>query len=234
MKIERDVAVIVCAGPSLDLLTPRAWRDIANAGAIVSVNGAPAAYACLRHNVPFTVVAAMDICLGLYQRVPSLESIWNSTPAWRVTSTDGPHVPAESYLREVDEQHGIHGWSDDPDEGYRGGSTGMIIGNWMANDWAERPRAGKRVPLRGFRKLAYVGLDMHPHDGRHAGGAGLHSSGFARSAEQHRSVCDAWGRFCREGAKRGVEIVNLTPGTALDTIPRVTVPEEWLVRSAVA
>ena len=232
MRIDRDVAVIVCAGPSLELFTPRAWGDIARAGAIVSVNGAPAAHAC--RDVPFTMLAAMDICLGLYERVPGLEAIWRSTPAWRVTSVDGPHVEAESYLREVDEQYGIHGWSDDPDEGYRGGSTGMIIGNWIANRWGTIPHSTKPVHPRGFRKLAYVGLDMRANDGRHAAGAGLHASGFASSIEQHRSVCEAWGRFCREGNARGVEIVNLTPGTGLTTMPRADVPEEWLARSAVA
>ncbi|HEY0144312.1 MAG TPA: hypothetical protein VGF48_25730 [Thermoanaerobaculia bacterium] len=232
IRIDRDVAAIVCAGPSLDLLTPQAWSDLAHAGAIVSVNGAAAADAC--RDLPFTILAAMDICLGLYQRVPALESIWTSTAAWRVTSADGPHVEAESYLREVDEEHGVHGWSDDPDEGYRGGSTGMIIGNWMANRWASTPQSAKPIPPRGFRRLAYLGLDMQPNDGRHAAGAGLHSSGFARSREQHQRVADAWGLFCREGKSRGVEIVNLTPGSGLTTMPRVEVPAGWLSRSAVA
>lgn len=221
MKIDRDVAVIVCAGPSLDLLTPRAWSEIANAGAIVSVNGAPAAHAC--RNVPFTMLAAMDICLGLYERVPGLEAIWKTTTAWRVTSADGPHVEAESYLREVDEEHGVYGWSDHPDEGYRGGSTGMIIGNWIANRWGTIPATTRPVHPRGFRKLAYVGLDMRADDGRHAAGAGTHLSGFARTPEQHRRVCEAWGLFCREGNARGVEIVNLTPNTGLETMPRSAV-----------
>lgn len=226
MRIDGDVAVIVCAGPSLDRLTPRAWSDIAHAGAIISVNGAAAAEAC--RDVPFTMLAAMDICHGLYERVPRLESIWKTTSAWRVTSTDDVVTEAESRLREVDEEHGVHGWSDDPDEGYRGGSTGMIIGNWIANRWRTAPRSAKPVHARGFRKIAYVGLDMRPNDGRHASGAGSHTSGFARTPDRHRRVADAWGLFVREGRTRGVEIVNMTPGTGLGTVPRIDVPEDWV------
>lgn len=238
--ITHDTAVIICAGPSLDALPAHAWRAVANAGAIVAVNGACAATACARHGVRFTLLAAMDLNLGLVERVPRLAEVWKTTPAWRVTSADASDVEAESYIVEVDEEHGVHGWSDQADEGYKGGSTGMIIGNWLANRWASdtasiRERravaslTGKAIHPRGFRRLAYLGLDMQPLDGRHADGAGTHASGFAGSLERHARVSAAWGLFCTEAAKRGVEVVNLTPGTALETMPRASLPEWSLV-----
>jgi hypothetical protein len=240
MNIDRDVAVIVCAGPSLDALPPRAWDDVAHAGAIVAVNGACAASACARQGVRFTLLAAMDLSHGLDERVPRLAEVWKTTPAWRVTSVDAADVEAESYLVEVDEEDGVDGWSDHPDEGYKGGSTGMIVGNWIANPWPDdttsiRERRavassrGKTIHPRGFRKLAYLGLDMRPLDGRHADGAGIHASGFSDSVEHHRRVCDGWGKFCTEAARRGVEVVNLTPGTGLETMPRVALPHWSLV-----
>ncbi|HUP60953.1 MAG TPA: hypothetical protein VNA69_11090 [Thermoanaerobaculia bacterium] len=257
MKIDRDVAVIVCAGPSLDALPSRAWSDIAGAGAIVSVNGACAADACMRHDVRFTLLAAMDVNMGLFERVPRLRSIWNETPAWRATSVnvlrradvssateggrdvrppDAAEAAAESYIVEVDEEDGVAGWSDDPDEGYKGGSTGMIIGNWIANRWSgdtasirERRAIAaareKSIPPRGFRKLAYLGLDMMPLDGRHAAGAGAHASGFSDSLDHHRRVCESWRTFCAQAAARGIDVVNLTPATGLDAMRRVSVPE---------
>ena len=238
--ITPDTAVIVCAGPSLDALPARAWSDVANAGAIVAVNGACAATACARHGVRFTLLAAMDLNLGLLERVPRLSEVWQTTPAWRVTSAEAADAEAESYIVEVDEEHGVHGWSDQPDEGYKGGSTGMIVGNWLANRWAadtasirERRAVaalrGKTIPPRGFRRVAYLGLDMHPLDGRHAEGAGTHASGFSDSLERHRRVSAAWGLFCAEAAKRGVEVVNLTPGSGLQTMPRASLPEWSLV-----
>jgi hypothetical protein len=215
IRIDRETAVIVCAGPSLDSLSPLAWQELAKAGAIVSVNGAAAADACA--NVPFTHLAAMDVCHGLFDRVPRLEAIWRSTTAQRITSADDHETAAEAYIIEVDEADGVYGWSDDRDGGYKGGSTGMIVGNWLGN--------------RGFRTLAYVGLDMHPNDGRHAGGAGTHFSGFADDAGRHARVCRSWGRFCSEAEKRGIDAVNLTPNTALAEMRRVDVPNEWLVRA---
>jgi len=116
--IDHEWAVIVCAGPSLDALPPRAWNDIAGAGAIVSVNGACAADACIYHDVRFSLLAAMDVNMGLFDRVPRLGRIWERTPAWRVTSIDAAGAPAESYLAEVDEEDGVAGWSDHPGEGY--------------------------------------------------------------------------------------------------------------------
>jgi hypothetical protein len=236
MKIDREVAVIVCAGPSLDALPSCAWSSVAGAGAIVSVNGACAADACLRHDVRFSFLAAMDVNMGLFDRVPRLGRIWKETPAWRVTSIDAAEAPAESYIVEVDEDDAVAGWSDHPDEGYKGGSTGMIIGNWIANRWpgdtasiherrAIAAMYGKPIPQRGFRKLAYLGLDMMPLDGRHAAGAGAHASGFSDSLEHHRRVCEAWGLFGAQAAARGIDVVNLTPATGLDTVRREIVPE---------
>jgi hypothetical protein len=236
MNIDRDVAVIVCAGPSLDALPSRAWSDVAGAGAIVSVNGACAADACIHHDVRFTLLAAMDVNMGLFDRVPRLGQIWEETPAWRVTSVDAAEAPAESYLVEVDEEDGVAGWSDHPGEGYKGGSTGMIIGNWIANRWpgdtvsiherrAIAAERGKAIPRRGFRKLAYLGLDMLPLDGRHAAGAGAHASGFSDSLEHHQRVCEAWELFCVQARARGVDVANLTPATGLGTMRRVMVPE---------
>ncbi|HEV7922941.1 MAG TPA: hypothetical protein VGR02_19315 [Thermoanaerobaculia bacterium] len=228
MRIDADTAVVVCAGPSLDLLTEHAWRDLAAAGAIVGVNGAPAAVACRK--VPFTCLAAMDLELGLAEAVPNLRTVWRKTPAWRVASADSQRVDAESYVHEVDEADGVEGWSDDRRQGYKGGSSAMVIGNWLGNEWDEPAamRNGRTPPRRAFRKLAYIGLDMHPGRGAHARGAGAHASGFARSDAQYGNVCRGWSKFCAEAAKRGIEVVNLSPGTALEAMPRAAVPKAWV------
>ncbi len=230
MRIDDDTAVVVCAGPSLDRLTPRAWEDIAQAGAIVGVNGAPAAHAC--EGIAFTCIAAMDLTSGLAGRVPRLEQLWRDTPAWRVASTESNGIEAESYVVEVDEEHGVEGWSDDGREGYKGGSTGMIIGNWLGNDWSASDPAlieiRKKVPRRGFRKLAYIGLDMQPDAGGHAAGAGTHTSGFAASRLRYERVCRGWRKFCGEAVRRGIDVVNFTPDTGLLAMPRAVPPEGWV------
>src|SRR6185503_17344826 len=94
-------------------------------------------------------------------------------------------MPAETYIREVDERDGVEGWSDDPDAGYAGGSSAMVTVNWLCNQWTIGVR---RTPKRGFRRVAFLGLDMVPGEGGHARGAGNHTSGFAMSAERHASV----------------------------------------------
>lgn len=237
MRIDDGTAVIVCAGPSLDRLAPRAWHELSAAGAIVGVNGAPAALACSA--VRFTHLAAMDLTTGLAGNVPALPAIWRDTPAWRVASTESVGIDAESYIFEVDGEHGIEGWADDCNQGYKGGSTGMIVANWLGNEWpmdaasrAERQRisdrTGKPIPRRGFRKFAYIGLDMQRDNGVHAVGAGNHCSGFARNEFYWRSTCNGWAKFCAAAAQRGVEVVNLTPGSALESMRRVEVPAEWL------
>lgn len=218
MRIDRNVAVIVCAGPSLDDLPARVWRSVANAGAIVAVNGAIAAEACAA--VRFTYVSAMDATLGLVEKVPRFAELWASTSAWRLGMAGAEHDPAETYIREVDERDGVDGWSDDEAAGYAGGSSAMVTANWLCNQW---PVAEPSRPPRGFRRVAFLGLDMRPGDGRHARGAGSHTSGFALDAERHAKVSEGWRKLCREAARRGIEIVNLTPDTGLATMPRAEV-----------
>ncbi len=214
MIFDRNVAVIVCAGPSLDALSAHAWRQVANAGAIVAVNGAIAAEACAEAR--FTYVSAMDATLGLIEKVPRFAELWASTPAWRLGMAGAEHAAADTYIREVDERDGIEGWSDDEAAGYAGGSSAMVTANWLCNRWRDDDPSR---PPRGFRRVAFLGLDMHPGDGRHAHGAGAHTSGFALSAERHARVSEGWRKVCREAARRGIELVNLTPGTGLRTMP---------------
>jgi hypothetical protein len=239
MRIDADTAVVVCAGPSLDRLSAQAWAKISEAGAVVAVNGAAASLACTRNNVRFSCLAAMDLAAGLAENVPALISVWRNTTAWRVASTDSPSIDAESYIVEVDEDDGVDGWSDDARQGYKGGSTAMVIGNWLGNAWPDDDvtlravrevceHTRKEVPRRGFRKLAYVGLDMHPGLGEHAHGAGNHISGFAASAQRYGNVCRGWEKFCGAAARRAIEVVNFTPGTALDSMPRAEVPPSWV------
>ena len=238
MKIDNSVAVVVCAGPSLDLFSSAAWADVQRAGDVVSINGAATSAAVVRHGVHLTAVAAMDLHNGLAKMVPQLPRVWEDTTAWRIASVAAKHLQAETYMRELDEADGVRGWSDASDAGYKGGSSAMIVGNWLGNDWTdeERRRADdlarerqKRVPRRGYRRLAFIGLDMVAGDGRHASGAGLHSSGFASSLGHFRQVARSWGRFCEQAAKRGIECVNLTPGTGLRQMPRGMVPATWLM-----
>lgn len=239
MRIDHDTAVVVCAGPSLDRLSAQAWAEIGRAGAVVAVNGAAASLACSTNGVRFTCLAAMDLSSGLADYVPALAALWRETPAWRVASTESNAVEAESYIVEVDEEDGVEGWSDDGRQGYKGGSTAMVIGNWLGNAWPDDDatrlalrrvsrKTGKEAPLRGFRKLAYVGLDMHSGNGIHARGAGMHVSGFASSARQYSNVCRGWEKFCSEAARRGIEVVNFTPGTALEVMPRADLPRSWV------
>src|SRR5204863_1672307 len=145
--------------------------------------GAIAAEACA--DVRFTYVSAMDASSGLGEKVPRFNELWASTPAWRLglLGYGGESIPAETYIREVDERDGVEGWSDDNDAGYAGGSSAMVTANWLCNSWGELPLRGRPVPPRGFRRLAFLGLDMRPGEGSHARGAGLHTSGFALSEE---------------------------------------------------
>jgi hypothetical protein len=240
VRIDEDVAVIVCAGPSLDLLSDAAWRDVQRAGEVVSINGAATAAGVLRHGVRFSCIAAMDMKTGLAAAVPQLPRVWSETNAWRITSVDASDIDAETHVRELDEANGVRGWCDDHDAGYKGGSSGMIVGNWLGNLWPDddvsRARResvaaarGKRIPRRGFKRLAFIGLDMVAGDGRHANGAGTHISGFASSSRHFREVSRGWGRFCEQAAKRGIECVNLTPGSGLQQMPRATPPASWLL-----
>jgi hypothetical protein len=232
MLLDDRTAMFVCAGPSLDRLSAVAWGAIANAGAIVSVNGALAARACIGQGVRFTYAAAMDVATGLCRHVPGFADLWTQTPAWRV-SAFGTAAECESLVKEVE------WWSDAPDEGYVGGSTAMVVGNWICNPWPDDPepraalqarstQAGKPIPPRGFRRVAYVGLDMINGQGGHAEGAGLHLSGFSFDLVSYRRVCDGWRRFASAARERGIEVVNLTPGTGLQELPRVDPPADWI------
>ena len=240
MRIDESVAVVVCAGPSLDFLSDAAWHDVQRAGEVVSINGAATAAGVLRHGVRFTCIAAMDLKQGLAQSVPQLSHVWEETPAWRLTSADASDIEAETHIRELDELDGVRGWSDDDDAGYKGGSSAMIVGNWLGNRWPDGDTARERrealaasrrksIPRRGFRRLAFIGLDMVAGDGRHANGAGTHMSGFASSLGHFRAVARSWGRFCEQAAKRGIECVNLTPGTGLRQMQRAVPPASWLL-----
>jgi hypothetical protein len=252
--MNRETAVIVCAGPSLDALPPRVWERVADAGAVVAVNGALAAEAC--NGVDWTYASAMD-ARQLSSTVPRFHALWTSTAAWRLSMRGAEEMPAETYIREVDERDGIEGWSDDPGEGYAGGSSAMVTANWLCNAWWDGPSPGasrhplpasrgegyskssvllpacgekvpegrmRGCPPRAFRRIAFLGLDMLPGQGGHARGAGDHTSGFALSAERHAAVSGGWAKVCREAARRGIEIVNLTPGTGLRTMPAEALP----------
>ena len=127
-----ETAVIICAGPSLDAMPASAWARVADAGAIVAVNGAIAAEACA--GVRFTYVSAMD-AQQLGGTVPRFESVWSSTPAWRLSMIGAEATPAETYIREVDERDGVEGWSDDPGAGYAGGSSAMVTVNGLCTMW---------------------------------------------------------------------------------------------------
>jgi hypothetical protein len=232
MPINSRTVVVVCAGPSLDRLSSVAWSMIGRAAAIVSVNGALVARACMRNEVPFTYAAAMDVATGLADHIPQFAETWMRTPSWRVSAA-GTAAAAESFVKEVE------WWGDSPDEGYVGGSTAMVVGNWLCNSWPDDPasrrelemtvsRSGKRLPPRGFRRLVYIGLDMIPGQGTHAEGAGYHHSGFSRDQTAYRRVCEGWGYFHCEAQKRGIEVVNLTPGTCLQALPRLETPADWL------
>jgi hypothetical protein len=233
MLIDDATAVLICAGPSLDRVSPTGWRAIEQAGAVVSVNGSLVATTCIRNCVRFTYAASMDVATGLADCVPGLAQLWKQTPSWRV-SAHGTTAEAESYVKEVE------WWGDAPDEGYVGGSTAMVVGNWLCNPWPDDPvsrselaaiavRSGKRIGPRGFKRLAYFGLDMIPGQGGHAEGAGDHKSGFSQCRQRYDQVCSGWRLFFLEARERGIEVVNLTPGSGLKQLPRLEVPADWLM-----
>lgn len=232
--IDQDTALLVCAGPSLDRLAAHTWRALGRAGAIVSVNGSLAANACLQHDVRFTHATAMDIAEGLAKKIPGFDVLWANTPAWRVTTAFAELDEAESHLIEVEY------WSDEANEGFVGGSTAMVVANWLCNPWPDDPASraavqaiadqrGKPVPRRGFRKLAYIGLDMQPRQGGHARGAGAHQSGFSETPARDSEVRRGWMWLYKSARARGIEVVNLTPDSGLEEVPRQPLEERWLV-----
>jgi hypothetical protein len=234
MNIDKQTAVFVCAGPSIDRLKPAAWRAIDEAGAVIAVNGALVAETCLASRVRFTYAAAMDVATGLVENVPGFAAAWRQTSAWRV-SAHGTGAQCETQVKKVD------AWSDAPDEGYAGslGITAMAVGNWISNSWpadaqstrallAAAKEAGKSVPPRGFQQIAFVGLDMIEGQGGHARGAGDHRSGFSDSSSHYQQVADGWARFFQSACERGIRAVNLTPSSGLQGLPRIEVPDAWL------
>jgi hypothetical protein len=234
MNIDSETAVFVCAGPSIDRLKPAAWRAIDAAGAVIAVNGALVAETCLANGVRFTYAAAMDVATGLPDNVPGFADAWRQTAAWRV-SAHGTGAQCETHVKKVD------AWSDAPDEGYAGalGITAMAVGNWITKAWpldapstrevlAVARAAGKPIPPRGFKQIAFFGLDMIAGQGGHARGAGVHRSGFSDSASHYQEVTDGWGRFFQSATERGIRVANLTPGSGLKALPRISLPEDWV------
>src|SRR5687768_9949473 len=139
LRIDQDTAMFICAGPSIDRLSSTAWREIAGAGAIVSVNGAMASQTLRRSGLRLTYVAALDAGQGdkrgLQDKVSGLAQIWATTPGWRITKEGQGKPEAESYI-ELE----LAGWTDHPNRGFAGGSTAMVTGNWICNDWTPGDR----------------------------------------------------------------------------------------------
>jgi hypothetical protein len=236
MRFDQQCAVFVNSGPSLDRLAPAAWHAIGMAGEVVAVNGALVAKACLDHGVRFTAAVAMDAGVGpsrgLDALLPGFRQAWRSTMAWRITKAAPGEVEAETLVRLVSE-----GWCSDSDSGYAGGGSAASACNWFANDWPDESerqrlsaRTGKRAPRRGYRRFAFLGLDMIPGRGEHARGAGMHRSGFASNPERDLSLRARWKRLCDAAAARGIEVINYSPDTGLEEMPRGELPGDWLIR----
>ena len=234
-----DTAVFVNSGPSLDRLSPLAWRHIQNAAEVIAVNGALVAEACLCHNVHFTCAVAMDAGTGpkrgLGDKVPMFATAWASTAAWRMTKVAPGEVEAETFVRLV-----VGQWCNNAGEGYAGGGSAAGACNWFANDWPHDPggvadlqqvarAVEKRIPGRGFRKFAFFGLDMIPGRGGHARGAGEHQSGFVSSPQRDQCLRQRWSTLNEAAASRGIELVNWSPGTGLREMPYREPPSDWLL-----
>jgi hypothetical protein len=235
IEIDKNTAVIVCAGPSLDRLSPTAWKELRKAGAMVAVNGAFLARVCDQNNVVFSYVAAMTSGEHMEEIVPGFIKKWQTTRAWRLTKeSDRGLVDAESYVRRVLD------WSEDSDGGFFGGSSAMSSSNWLHNDWPGDTHAleelklisqntGKVIPRRGYRRFVFVGLDMIPGKGGHAAGAGFHTSGFAGDPDRDARIRGHWKRFYEAASAHGSKILNLSPGTGLRELPRRQPPPGWLI-----
>ena len=64
--------------------------------------------------------------------------------------------------------------------------------------------------------------------GGHARGAGVHRSGFSDSASHYQEVTDGWCRFFAAASERKIRVANLTPGSGLTALPRVSLPDDWV------
>jgi hypothetical protein len=240
MLFDAETAVFINSGPSLDRLAPAAWEAIRQAGEVIAVNGALVAEASRSHDVRFTCAVAMDAGTGaernLDEKVPGFREAWDRTPAWRITKSSEGAVDAETFIRLQPLR-----WSDDnPDAGYAGGGSAASACNWFANPWPDDPgrwaelrriaaRTGRRIPRRGFRRFAFLGLDMVPGEGGHARGAGMHQSGFTSGPERDRCLRDRWKTLCDAAGARGIAVINYTHGTGLEEMPRGTLPAGWLL-----
>jgi hypothetical protein len=90
MQVDTTTALIVCTGPSLDVLSRIAWRELCQAGAIVAVNGALTARAPIENNVRFTHVVAMSIGESMEAAISGFLKKWRSTFCLAVGQGDSP------------------------------------------------------------------------------------------------------------------------------------------------
>lgn len=236
IQIDTNTALIVCTGPSLDVLSRTAWKELRKAGAIVAVNGALMARACVQNDVIFTHVAAMSTGESMEALISGFLEKWRSTSAWRLAKEiHRDSLEAESYVRRSSD------WSDDFDSGFFGGSSAMASINWLHNDWSGDAHAwqrvkrvshqyGKAIPRRGYRRFVLVGVDMISGMGGHAQGAGFHTSAFAEDQDRDALIRRNWGRLCEAATARGSDLINISPGTELREIPSHQLPPEWLVK----
>jgi hypothetical protein len=237
MQIDINTALIVCTGPSLDVLSRIAWRELRKAGAVVAVNGALTARACIQNDVTFTHASLMATGEKMEALISGFLERWSRTSAWRIgNEVHRDTLEAESYIRRSSN------WSDDCDAGFFGGSGAMAAINWLHNDWPRDVCAlqgvqqicnqtGKPIPRRGYRRFVLLGLDMTVGRGGHARGAGLHTSSFAEDRDRDAKFRLNWGNLYEAATARGSDLVNLSPGTGLRDIPSCQLPSEWLVKS---
>ena len=126
----------------------------------------------------------MDVATGLCRQVPGFAEAPEADPAWRVSGTGRPPKASRWSRR----------WSGGATPRTRVMSAGArrwSLATGSATPGPDYPESsshlhasgasglGKPIPPRGFRRVAYVGLDMIIGQGGHAEGAGLHRSGFS-------------------------------------------------------
>lgn len=235
--IDRNSALIVCTGPSLDTFSRTAWLELSKAGAVVAVNGALLATACLENHVIFTHVVAMSAGQSMEADMAGFLKKWGNTLAWRLgNEIHRNSIEAESYIRRSPD------WSDACDSGFFGGSAAMASINWLHNDWPDDAfvwrelqmishQTGKAISRRRYRRFILVGVDMITGKGGHARGAGSHTSAFVEDQDRDAIIRRNWGRLYHAATARGSDLVNISPGTKLRDIPSYQPPAEWLLRA---
>lgn len=206
--------------PPLETLTPR-WSHCIVAATGPSLSSA--AERCGRASVP--VVAVNDA----YRLLPSAAVMYACDPDWWQLHQGCPefvgekwssHEPWTNDKRATARQYGVRlirgqdveGFSLNPSVIHYGATSGFQALN-MALLW-------------GARRLVLVGFDMHSRGGRHFFGDHPEPlSNFMR----FESVVP---RFRRAAAQlpSGIDIVNCTPGSALDCFPMMPLEEGlcWL------